>query len=255
MTEPAMKFLTVEEHGPARRIAVQVREGAGPAVVWLGGFRSDMTATKASALDEWARDAGRRFVRFDYAAHGASSGTFTDYTISAWLADARAVIAAHAGDAPVLVGSSMGGWIACLAAREMIAAGHPPAGLVLIAPALDFTEDLLWTKLTPAQQRAMTEAGEVRVPSEYDTRPNVLTLALVEDGRKHLMLGGPIDLRSPVHILQGGRDPDVPAAHVFRFLDKLPAEGTVMTYIADGDHRLSRPEDIARLVSAVAGIV
>lgn len=245
-------FITVAEHGPERRIAVRVREGRGPAVVWLGGFRSDMTATKATALDEWAAGAGRRFVRFDYAAHGTSSGRFEDYTISAWLADAQAVIAAHAGDRPVLVGSSMGGWIACLAARTMAAQGKPASGLVLIAPALDFTEDLLWAKLTEAQRQAMEAAGHVRVPSEYDARPNVLTMALVEDGRRHLMLGGPVTLGCPVHILQGGRDPDVPHTHADRLLERLPDEGTVLTFIADGDHRLSRPQDIARLVGAVA---
>ncbi len=247
-------FITVGEDGPERRIAVRVREGAGPAVVWLGGFRSDMTATKAAALDGWAAQAGRRFVRFDYAAHGASSGAFEDYTISAWLADARAVIAAHAGAAPVLVGSSMGGWIASLAARSMAAQGRGATGLVLIAPALDFTEDLLWTKLSEAEKAAMAAAGHLKVPSEYDSRPTVLTMALVEDGRRHLMLGGPIDLGCPVHILQGGRDPDVPHSHAFRMLERLPAEGTVLTLIADGDHRLSRPQDIARLVGAVAGM-
>jgi len=252
MSEPDTDFITVEGHGPARRIAVRVRDGAGPAIVWLGGFRSDMTATKASALDEWAREAGRRFVRFDYAAHGASSGTFEDYTISAWLADAEAVLTAYAGKAPVLVGSSMGGWITCLAARTMAARGTPATGLVLIAPALDFTEDLLWANLTEPQRRAMEMAGHLRVPSEYDPRPTVLTMALVEDGRNHRMLGGPIDLGAPVHILQGGRDPDVPHPHAFRLLERLPAEGTVLTFIADGDHRLSRPQDIARLVAAVA---
>jgi pimeloyl-ACP methyl ester carboxylesterase len=245
-------FITVGDHGPERRIAIRVREGAGPAVVWLGGFRSDMTATKASALDTWAEKAGRRFVRFDYAAHGASSGRFEDYTISAWLADAQAVITAHAGEAPILVGSSMGGWIACLAARTIAARGRPATGLVLIAPALDFTEELLWAKLPEPQRRAMEAAGHLRVPSEYDSRPNVLTMALVEDGRRHLMLGGPIALGCPVHILQGGQDPDVPHPHEYRLLERLPAEGAVLTFIADGDHRLSRPQDIARLVAAVA---
>lgn len=252
MTETATEFMTVAEHGPSRQIAVKVRDGAGPAIVWLGGFRSEMTASKATALDAWAERAGRRFVRFDYAAHGSSSGRFVDYTISAWLADAWAVIASHAGEAPVLVGSSMGGWLACLAAKAMAAEGRPASGLVLIAPALDFTEDLLWATMDDTQRRAMASAGEIRVPSEYDPRPTVFTMALVEDGRRHLLLGEPLTLRCPVHILQGGRDPDVPPSHAFRILQRLPAEGTVLTLIADGDHRLSRPEDIARLVSAVA---
>lgn len=246
--------MTVEGHGPPRDIAVRLRDGAGPPVVWLGGFRSDMTATKASALDEWAEKAGRRFVRFDYGGHGASGGRFEECTISSWLDDARAVIDAHADEAPVLVGSSMGGWIACLAARERARRGKRTAGLVLIAPALDFTEELLWANLPEARRRTMEADGFLSVPSDYDPRPTVLTMKLVEDGRRNLMLGGPIEPGCPVHILQGGRDPDVPSAHAFRLLDRLPAEGTVLTFIADGDHRLSRPGDIARLVAAVAEI-
>ncbi len=206
--------MTVEGHGPPRDIAVRLRDGAGPPVVWLGGFRSDMTATKASALDEWAEKTGRRFVRFDYGGHGASGGRFEECTISSWLDDARAVIDAHADEAPVLVGSSMGGWIACLAARERARRGKPTAGLVLIAPALDFTEELLWANLPEARRRTMEADGFLSVPSEYD----------------------------------------VPSAHAFRLLERLPAEGTVLTFIADGDHRLSRPGDIARLVAAVAEI-
>ncbi|MCJ2013678.1 alpha/beta hydrolase [Methylobacterium sp. J-076] len=246
--------MAVEGHGPKREIAGRVRDGAGPPVVWLGGFRSDMNATKASALDGWAEEAGRRFVRFDYGGHGASGGRFEECTISSWLDDAQAVIAAHADEAPVLVGSSMGGWIACLAARERARQGKRTAGLVLIAPALDFTEALLWASLPEDQRRAMEARGYLSVPSEYDPRPTVLTMKLVEDGRAHLMLGGPVTPGCPVHILQGGRDPDVPHAHAFRLLERLPAEDTVLTFIADGDHRLSRPRDIARLVAAVAGI-
>ena len=246
--------MTVEGHGPAREIAVRVRDGAGPPVVWLGGFRSDMNATKASALDAWAEQTGRRFVRFDYAGHGTSGGVFEDYVMSSWHADARAVIEAHADEAPVLVGSSMGGWVACLVARERAQQGKRTAGLVLIAPALDFTEDLLWASLDEPQREAMRAKGRIGVPSEYDPRPTVFTMALIEDGRNNLMLNGPVEPGCPVHILQGGRDPDVPSSHAFRLLERLPAEGTVLTLIADGDHRLSRPQDIARLVSAVAGI-
>lgn len=246
--------MTVEGHGPARDIAVRVRDGAGPPVVWLGGFRSDMNATKASAIDAWAAQEGRRFVRFDYAGHGVSGGTFEDYVMSSWLADARAVIDAHAGEAPVLVGSSMGGWVACLVARERARQGKRTAGLVLIAPALDFTEELIWAGLDDAQKQAMQAKGRIAVPSEYDPRPTVFTMVLIEDGRHNLMLNGPVDLGCPVHILQGGRDPDVPSSHAFRLLERLPVEDTVLTLIADGDHRLSRPQDIARLVAAVAGI-
>ena len=255
MTEGEPRFLTVGAGGAERRIAVRERPGAGPPVVWLGGFRSDMKATKASALDQWAAEAGRRFVRFDYAAHGESSGTFTDCTISAWLEDAQAVLSAHVDEAPILVGSSMGGWIACLAARDRAARGVATAGLVLIAPALDFTEDLIWGRLSEAARALLVRDGVLRRPSDYAPEPDPITLKLIEDGRRNGMLGEPFDPACPIHILQGMRDTDVPYTHALKILDRLPAEGTVMTLIADGDHRLSRPQDIARLVAAVAEMV
>jgi pimeloyl-ACP methyl ester carboxylesterase len=254
MTDAGPDFLTVGTGGDARRIAVRVRDGAGPPVVWLGGFRSDMTATKASALDEWARDAGRRLIRFDYAAHGASEGTFADCTISSWLEDAHAVLDAHIDAPPILVGSSMGGWIACLAARDRAARGLKTASLVLIAPALDFTEDLIWARLSEAARAMLLRDGVLRRPSDYAPEPDPITLKLIEDGRQHRLLGAAFDPACPVHILQGMRDTDVPYTHALKILGRLPAEGTVATLIADGDHRLSRPQDIARLVAAVAEI-
>lgn len=255
MTESEPRFLTVGAGGAERRIAVRERPGSGPPVVWLGGFRSDMKATKASALDQWAAEAGRRFVRFDYAAHGESSGTFTDCTISAWLEDAQAVLSAHVDEPPILVGSSMGGWIACLAARDRAARGVATAGLVLIAPALDFTEDLIWGRLSEAARAMLVRDGVLRRPSDYAPEPDPITLKLIEDGRRNCMLGEPFDPACPIHILQGMRDTDVPYTHALKILDRLPADGTVMTLIADGDHRLSRPQDIARLVAAVAEMV
>lgn len=248
-----LAFLDVGTSGGARRIAVRVRDGSGPPVVWLGGFRSDMGATKATAVDAWAAEAGRRFVRFDYTGHGQSGGAFADCTISTWLADAEAVIAAHAPKRPVLIGSSMGGWIACLAARNRLAAGAgPAAGLVLIAPALDFTEDLMWAQFPQSVRDTLERDGVWLRQSAYAPEPDPVTMRLIEDGRANRLLTGPLDLGCPVHILQGMRDPDVPHPHAFKLLDRLPAEGTVLTLIADGDHRLSRPEDIARLVAAVA---
>lgn len=254
MTDTAPDFLTVGTGDAARRIAVRVRAGGGPPVVWLGGFRSDMTATKATALDAWAARTGRTLIRFDYAAHGASGGTFTDCTISSWLEDAQAVLAAYVTEAPVLVGSSMGGWIACLAARDRVARGQATAGLVLIAPALDFTEELIWNRLSAAARAMLIRDGVLRKPSDYAPEPDPITRALIDDGRRHCMLGGPVDPACPVHILQGMRDTDVPYTHALKTVDRLPAEGTVLTLIADGDHRLSRPRDIARLVAAVAEI-
>jgi pimeloyl-ACP methyl ester carboxylesterase len=254
MTETGPEFLDVGTGGAARRIAVQVRDGSGPPVVWLGGFRSDMTATKATALDDWAAATGRKLVRFDYAAHGASGGIFTDCTISTWLEDAEAVLGAHVDEAPILVGSSMGGWIACLAARARAARGGKTAGLVLIAPALDFTEDLIWNRLSDAARAMMLRDGVLKKPSAYAPEPDPITLALIEDGRRNRMLDGMLELGGPVHVLQGMRDSDVPHTHALKILGHLPAEGTVLTLIADGDHRLSRPQDIARLVAAVAEI-
>jgi pimeloyl-ACP methyl ester carboxylesterase len=254
MTGPGPEFLNVGTGTAARRIAVRVRDGAGPPVVWLGGFRSDMTATKATALDDWAAEAGRKLVRFDYAAHGASGGAFAECTISTWLEDAQTVLAAHVHKAPILVGSSMGGWIACLAARARVAQGEPVAGLVLIAPALDFTEALIWNRLTEPARAMLMRDGVLRRPSDYAPEPDPITLALIEDGRRHCLLGGPFDPGCPIHILQGMRDTDVPYAHALTTLGRLPAEGTVLTLIADGDHRLSRPRDIARLVAAVGEI-
>lgn len=255
MTDLELRFLMVGNGGAERRIAVRERSGSGPPVVWLGGFRSDMKATKASALDQWAAEAGRRFVRFDYAAHGESSGTFTDCTISSWLEDAQAVLSAYVDEPPILVGSSMGGWIACLAARDRAARGAATAGLVLIAPALDFTEDLIWARLGEGGRAMLMRDGVLRRPSDYAPEPDPITLKLIEDGRRNCLLGGAFDPACPVHILQGMRDTDVPYDHALKILGRLPARGTLMTLIADGDHRLSRPQDIARLVAAVAEIV
>lgn len=245
-------FIAVGAGAARREIAVRVREGAGPPVVWLGGFRSDMGATKAMAVDAWAERTGRRFVRFDYTGHGLSGGDFAACTISTWLEDAEAVIAAHAPERPVLIGSSMGGWIACLAARAQLAAGRPVAGLVLIAPALDFTEDLMWDRFPKEVRDTLERDGVWLRQSAYAPEPDPVTMALIADGRRNRLLTGPLDLGCPVHILQGMRDPDVPHPHAFKILDRLPAEGTVLTLIADGDHRLSRPQDIARLIGAVA---
>nr|WP_232629808.1 alpha/beta hydrolase [Methylobacterium sp. Leaf118] len=247
-------FLSVGSGPEARRIAVRVRAGAGPSVVWLGGFRSDMRATKAASLDDWAARAGRRMVRFDYSGHGESEGRFEDGTISDWLADAEAVIDAHAGPAPILVGSSMGGWIACLVARARARRGAGIGGMVLIAPALDFTETLMWESFPPEIRETLAREGVWYRPTDYAPEPDPIRMALIEDGRRHLLLGEALAPGGPVHILQGMRDPDVPHAHALRILERLPAEGTRLTLIADGDHRLSRPQDIDLLVRTVAAM-
>ncbi|MFD1331434.1 alpha/beta hydrolase [Methylopila musalis] len=251
MTAPERKVLTVGEGAEAREIAALVRPGAGPCVVWLGGFRSDMTATKATAIDQWGERTGRAVLRFDYSGHGASSGAFEDGTIGTWLEDAVAAIAAFAGPAPVLVGSSMGGWIALLAARRMAA---PPSGLVLIAPAADFTEALMWDRFSDETRREILETGRWMRPSEYAPGPYPITRALVEEGRRHLILDAPVVVGAPVHILQGMRDVDVPWEHAMKLVERLAEDDVVVTLIKDGDHRLSRDEDIVRLIAAVDGM-
>ena len=237
-----------------REIAYLRRDGAGPGVVWLGGFRSDMRATKAEALDEWARAQGRACLRFDYSGHGESGGRFEAGTISLWLEDTLAIIGAGSDGPQILVGSSMGGWLALLAAQKLAAAGRPLAGLVLIAPAVDFTERLMWDGLDADARRAIEVEGVYLRPSAYSPEPVPITRALIEDGRRHLMLGGPIRSHAPVHILQGMADPDVPWRHAMTLVEHFAGDPVVVTLIKDGDHRLSRPADIARLIAAVAGI-
>lgn len=247
--------ITVGEGARRRAIACLVREargGRGPTALWLGGFRSDMRATKAEALDAWAAAQDRAFVRFDYSGHGASEGRFEDATISDWLADARTVADAFAGERPILVGSSMGGWIALLMARALAREGNPAGGLVLIAPAADFTERLMWARFPEEVRAAILERGVYHQPSAYAPEPTPITRALIEDGRGHLLLDAAIEVGCPVRILQGMRDPDVPWEHALATVERLPPEDVVLTLVKEGDHRLSREIDLARLTAAVA---
>ena len=234
---------------------MRARSGGPPGLFWLSGFNSDMKGTKALALDAWAADHGRACVRFDYSGHGESGGKFVDGTIGQWLEDSLAVFGQFCTGPQVVIGSSMGGWIALLLARE--AAKRPGlaplAGLVLIAPAPDFTEELMWKTFSPEIRRDIETKGQWLRPSQYDDgAPYPITRALIEEGRNHLLLGSSIDVGCPVRILQGGQDPDVPWQHAFRLAHRLPADDVVLTMIQDGDHRLSRPQDIARITAAVA---
>ncbi len=229
------------------RLAWRAVEGRTPTMVWLGGFRSDMSGTKAEALAGWAEANGRAFLRFDYSGHGESSGDFADGTIGRWRDDALAVIGTLAEGPLILVGSSMGGWIAGL-----IGLAHPQrlAALVLIAPAPDFTETLMWPAFSGEQRRALEEQGVWNQPSEYGgTYP--ITRGLIEDGRRWLLLPGPVPITAPVRILQGAADAEVPWRHALAFAEALESADVVFTLIKAGDHRLSRPEDIARLVATV----
>ena len=241
---------------PPRRRADRARPGRGPALVWFCGLKSDMGGAKAEALDAWAAADGRAFVRFDYSGHGASDGRFEDGTVSRWLEDAMAVLAVHAPGPAIFVGSSMGGWIATLAALALRRDGpaRAPAGLVLVAPALDFTERLMWDRLDAAARRTLETEGGVDRPSAYGPEPYRITRDLIVDGRRHLLLGGEIDPGCPVHILQGMRDDDVPWSHAIETVDAMPSTSVQLTLVKDGDHRLSRPEDLALLVRVVAAV-
>ena len=238
-----------------RKIAFRERAGRGPCVVWLGGFRSDMASTKAERLDDWAKRHGRAYLRFDYSGHGLSAGRFEDGTISLWLEDSLAMIG-RAGPCPVVVGSSMGAWLALLAARTLREAGQPLGGLVLIAPAVDFTEALIWAAMPEAVRRTVETEGRWLRPTSYGPEPYAITRALIEDGRRHLMLDGPpIVTGCPVHVLQGMADPDVPWRHAMRLVEQMPWDEEVTKLIRDGDHRLSRPGDLDRLEAALDGLL
>ena len=254
--EPA--FIEVGEGSGRRRIAVRARVGSGPGLFWLGGFNSDMRGTKALALDTWAAEHGRACIRFDYSGHGESGGVFIDGTIGRWLEESVAVFEQFCRGPQVVIGSSMGGWMALLLARAIArreAAGATLAGLVLIAPAPDFTEQLMWNGFSDEIRQEIISKGVWMRPSEYgDGAPYPITRALIEEGRNHLLLGSAIEVGCPVRILQGAQDPDVPWQHAFALAHRLPAEDVVLTMIQDGDHRLSRPQDIARMLAAVAEI-
>lgn len=256
MSEVPVTNLALES--PARTIAVRAREGKGegrnkPGLVWLGGFKSDMKGTKAVALDAFAAAEGRACLRFDYSGHGESGGDFADGTIGSWLEDSLAVVTRFAKGPQILIGSSMGGWIALLLAARLRQVKDAPllAGMVLIAPAVDFTEALMWKAFSADIKREIETKGFWTRPSEYDPGGYPITRALIEDGRKHLMMGGMIEPGCPVHILQGVQDPDVPWRHAVELVSRIARDDVVLTLIKDGDHRLSRPEDLERLIAAV----
>jgi pimeloyl-ACP methyl ester carboxylesterase len=249
-------FTEVGEGSAARRIAVRARKGSAPGLFWLGGFNSDMRGTKALALDAWAAEHGRGCVRFDYSGHGESGGAFIDGTIGRWLEESVAIFEQFCAGPQVVIGSSMGGWMALLLAREIAKRRDNRAslaGLVLIAPAPDFTEQLMWNGFSPEVRNEIETKGVWLRPSQYG-EPYPITRALIEEGRNHLLLGSAIDVGCPVRILQGAQDPDVPWQHAFALAHRLPSDDVVLTVIQDGDHRLSRPQDIARIIAAVAEI-
>ncbi len=235
-----------------RRIAFVQAPGSGPGIVFLGGFRSDMTGTKAQALEAWARAHGRAFLRFDYSGHGQSSGAFTDGNIGAWANDAMAVIRDLTEGPQVLVGSSMGGWIALLVAKRMPA---KVAGLVTIAAAPDFTEDSLWAGFDAATRDRLMTHGRVEIPSDYDDGPYVITRELIEDGREHLILRSPLPLAMPVRMLQGTADTAVDVAVALRLFGHVEGADIRLTMFKGADHRFSTPACLTLMEQAVEDVL
>jgi pimeloyl-ACP methyl ester carboxylesterase len=254
MSDTNIEFLDVGSGSDRRAIAVAAQGGDAPGIFWLSGFKSDLRGTKAQALAAWAVNADRACVRFDYSGHGQSGGEFLDGTITRWLEESLAVFEHFCRGPQVVVGSSMGGWLALLLARELKRrrAAAVLAGLVLIAPAVDFTEVLMWSKFPAKIKRELETAGVWMRPSQYESGGYPITRRLIEDGRTHLLLGGMIETGCAVRILQGVLDPDVPWGHAVELVSRLAQDDVVLTLVKDGDHRLSRPEDIERLITAVS---
>lgn len=256
-TRAPAAFIEVGTEGERRRIAYRAFTGRAPTLVWLGGYRSDMLGTKAERLSDLAKAEGLGFCRFDYSGHGESSGAFEEGTISRWLEDARATIGAVVEPPFILVGSSMGAWIALRLVAELRKEmrGRDLAGLVLLAPAPDFTKRLVEPKLSAAQRADLETTGYCTEPSAYSSDPTIYTRALIEDGARNLVMEDIIETGCPVHILQGMADPDVPHTHALDLVTLLPADAVVLTLIRDGDHRLSREEDLVRMERAVRDMV
>ena len=232
-----------------RRLAYRKTIGrTGRNFIWLSGFNSDMQGSKVLALESWAKTQGHGFLAFDYSGHGESSGDFRDGTISAWRDDTLSVLDTLADGPQVLVGSSMGGWMALLAA---VSRPERVAALVLIAPAPDFTAKLMWPGLPAAAKESINKTGVWLQPSDYG-EPVPITKQLIEDGAHHQILDAPISFSGPVRILQGMDDPDVPWRHAERLVETLTSRDLVFTLVKDGDHRLSRPQDVARLIGTCA---
>ena len=261
--DPDFLNIPLSDAGDRRSLAYRRRmatkptgETAEPGVVWLGGFKSDMQSSKALALDQWAAERDRAFLRFDYTGHGRSSGAFEEGCISLWTDDALQAIRTLTEGPQILVGSSMGGWIALLVARALAEGGDASriAGMVLIAPAVDFTEALMWTRFTPEIRQTVETQGVWQMPSAYSPDPTPITRRLIEDGRNNLLLGSEIRAHGPVHILQGMQDPDVPWQHAMLLVEHLAHDPVSVTLVKHGDHRLSSEADLSRLIRAVEGL-
>jgi len=245
--------IAVGRDDAARNIAVAQRPGGAPGLFWLNGFRSVMSGIKATSLDALGAERGLEVTRFDYSGHGLSGGDFDQGTISRWLEEAEAVFATTHGP-QVVCGSSMGGWLALLLARRQLQKGAPLKGLVLLAPATDATQRIA-ARMTADQRRDLETKGYCERESAYGDGIYRYTRRLIEDGAHHLLLGSVIETGCPVHILQGGQDPDVPPEHAQKLLTHILHDPVTYTLIPDGDHRLSRPDDLERLRKAVVAMV
>jgi pimeloyl-ACP methyl ester carboxylesterase len=260
MGDASPQFLTVGSGVAERRIACLVEPGASderPGVIWFPGFKSEMTSTKASVLSQWAKMRGVSCTRFDYSGHGQSGGAFEAGTVGRWLEEAGAVFARLTAGPQILVGSSMGGYIALLLLRQlkqMQQAVRVPA-LVLIAPAWDMTERLMWTRFPESVRKTIQSDGIYLRPSQYGDEPYAITRSLIEEGRHHLIGTAPFDPGCPVHILHGLQDPDVPWEHTLDLVAHLSGDWTTVSAVPDGDHRLSRPEDLERLTGILDRLI
>lgn len=252
------EFITVGENNDARQIAIRKLEGKKPGLVWLGGYRSDMLGTKAEALEIWAKQQGHACCRHDYSGHGESGGEFIDGTISRWLEESLAVFDKECSEGShILVGSSMGGWVALRMVQELAKRGQSDRlkALLLLAPAPDFTYELMQPELSEDHINQLYTKGYMEEHSEYSDDPNIFTKALFDDGEKNRVMTHLIETGCPVHILQGMKDPDVPYTHAMKLIEYLPDEEVSMTLVKDGDHRLSREQDIALLLRTVETLV
>lgn len=243
-------------HVDGAPIALRYQAGSkSPGITWLGGYRSDMLGTKAEALHQWATANDHEFLRFDYSGHGESGGDFNEGTISRWLNESLAVHHKYNKNPQILVGSSMGGWIALRMAQELIkqsqGQGQGPAGIILIAPAPDFTARLIEPNLSEEHKKSLIDKGYFEEPSDYTPNPFIYTRNLIEDGRRNLVLNDIIETGCPVHILQGCQDEAVPYTHAMLLSEHLPVDNVTLTLVRDGDHRLSRPQDLDLLTRSL----
>lgn len=260
MTEP--QFITVGHGANERRIAMlsapPTRDGAA-GLLWLTGLKSDMISTKAEALARWTAQRGIGFTRFDYSGHGRSDGVFEDATVSDWLEESEAVFRGATHGPQILVGSSTGGHLALLLLRRLMEVAPEDAsrvrGLVLVAPAWDLTEELMWNRYTDETRREIMEKGRWVQPSAYDPAGYVITRRFIEDGRRHLIKDARFDPGRPVLVLQGVLDPDVPVEHTRALRDALRGDWVRITEVSDGEHRLSRPQDLEKLYNLIEKLV